>query len=163
LEELAESVATHVARAAEKLRDQESVAGLVQVSIQTNRHQFNEPQYAQGIAIPLSQASDNTLTLTDAAILGLKRIYKKGYRYKKAGVMLALISDQPTQQPSLFEDLQTRGKSVNLMSTLDQINQRFGMGTLRAATTGTQQRWRMRSENRSKKYTTSWAELPIAS
>ena len=95
--------------------------------------------------------------------MNLKRIYKKGYRYKKAGVILALISDQPTQQPSLFEDLQTRGKSSHLMSALDHINQRFGAGTLRAATTGTQQRWRMRSENRSKKYTTSWAELPIAS
>lgn len=163
LEELAESVATHVARAAEKLREQESVAGCLQIYIQTNRHQFNEPQYEQSISLPLSQATDNTLLLTDAAILGLKKIYKKGYRYKKAGVTLTFISDKPTQQRSLFEDLEARGKSANLMSTLDQLNQRFGMGTVRAAATGTQQRWRMRSENRSKRYTTTWSELPIVS
>ena len=163
LEELAESVATHVARAAEKLREQESVTGGLQVGIQTNRHQFNEPQYAQSIWLPLPNATDNTLMLTELAIQGLRQIYKKGYRYKKAGVLLGLISDKSIQQQSLFEDIDSRGQSASLMKTLDRLNQRFGSGTVRAARTGTHQRWQMRSENRSKRYTTSWAELPVAS
>lgn len=163
LEELAESVATHVARAAEKLREQGSVTGAVQVYIQTNPHKMNEPQYSQSIFVPLPDTTDNTLQLTDAAMIGLKQIYRKGYRYKKAGVMLALISDKPNQQQSLFEDIDTKGKSANLMGALDKLNQRFGMGTVRTARTGTKQKWQMRSGNRSKSYTTKWDQLPIAS
>lgn len=161
LEELAESVATHVARAAEKLREQGSVTGAVQVYIQTNPHKMNESQYSQSIFIPLPDTTDNTLQLTDAAMIGLKQIYRKGYRYKKAGVMLALISDKPNQQQSLFEDIDTKGKSANLMGALDKLNQRFGMGTVRTARTGTKQKWQMRSGNRSKSYTTKWDQLPI--
>ena len=163
LEELAESVATHVARAAEKLREQGSVTGAVQVYIQTNPHKLNEPQYSPSILVPLPDTTDNTLQLTDAAMIGLKQIYRKGYRYKKAGVMLALISDKPNQQPSLFEDIDTRGKSANLMGALDKLNQRFGVGTVRTARSGTKQQWQMRSGNKSKAYTTKWDQLPIAS
>jgi DNA polymerase V len=163
LEELAESVATHVARAAEKLRAQNAITGAIQVYIQTNPHKLNEPQYSQSIFLPLPDTTDNTLQLTDAAMVGLKKIYKKGYRYKKAGVMLALISDKPTEQGSLFEDMDAKGKSTQLMGALDKINQRFGMNTVRTARAGTKQPWQMRSGNKSKAYTTLWDQLPRAS
>ena len=161
LEELAESVATHAARAAEKLRTQNSVTGAISIFIETNPHKQNEPQYAQSITIALENPTDNTLKLTDAAIEGLKKIYQGGFRYKKAGIVLNLLSDKPTVQQSLFDDVETRGKSADLMKALDSINSRFGNAVIRSGAAGTKQAWQMRSGNKSPNYTTQWNELPV--
>ena len=163
--ELAESVATHAARAAEKLRSQNGVTGALTVFIQTNPFKQNEPQHHQSITIPLVDPSDNTLTLTNAALAGLKQIYQPNFRYKKAGVILNLISDKPTVQQSLFEDMESKGKSAHLMKAMDDINTRFGNAVLRSAAAGTKntkEAWQMRSSNRSPNYTTQWDELPVA-
>ena len=161
-EELAQSVATHAARAAEKLRSQDSVTGAITVFIQTNPFKQNEPQHHQSITIPLADPSDNTVTLTNAALRGLQQIYQSGFRYKKAGVILNLIADKPTIQQSLFEDMESKGKSADLMQAMDAINSRFGNAVIRLAASGTKQEWQMRSNNRSPNYTTQWDELPVA-
>ena len=161
-EELAQSVATHAARAAEKLRSQHSVTGALTVFIQTNPFKQNEPQHHQSITIPLADPSDNTVTLTNAALKGLRQIYQSGFRYKKAGVILNLIADKPTVQQSLFEDTETKGKSADLMQAMDAINSRFGNAVIRLAASGTKQEWQMRSGNKSPNYTTQWDELPVA-
>jgi DNA polymerase V len=160
--ELAESVATHASRAAEKLRSQNGVTGALTVFIQTNPFKQNEPQHHQSITIPLADATDNTLTLTNAALAGLKQIYQANFRYKKAGVILNLISDKPSVQQSLFEDVASKGKSAHLMIAMDDINSRFGNAVIRSAATGTTQAWQMRSGNKSPNYTTRWDELPVA-
>jgi DNA polymerase V len=163
--ELAQSVATHAARAAEKLRSQDSVTGALTVFIQTNPFKQHEPQHHQSITIPLADASDNTLTLTNAALAGLKQIYQPHFRYKKAGVILNLISPKPTIQQSLFEDIESKGKSAGLMKAVDQINTRFGNAVIRSAaagTNGSKEAWQMRSNNKSPNYTTKWDELPVA-
>ena len=162
--ELAQSVATHAARAAEKLRSQDSVTGALTVFIQTNPFKQHEPQHHQSITIPLTEASDNTLILTNAALAGLKQIYQPNFRYKKAGVILNLISDKPTIQQSLFEDVESKGKSASLMKAVDQINTRFGNAAIRSAAAGTdstKEVWQMRSNNKSPNYTTKWDELPV--
>ena len=163
--ELAESVATHTARAAEKLRSQNSTTGALTVFIQTNPFKQNEPQHHQSITIPLADGTDNTLTLTNAALAGLKQIYQSNFRYKKAGVILNLISDKPTVQQSLFEDMESKGKSAHLMKAMDDINHRFGNTAIKSAAAGTnrsKQAWQMRSGNKSPNYTTQWDELPVA-
>ena len=163
--ELAQSVATHAARAAEKLRSQDSVTGALTVFIQTSPFKQHEPQHHQSVTIPLSDATDNTLTLTNAALAGLQQIYQPNFRYKKAGVILNLISDKPTIQQSLFEDIESKGKSAHLMKAMDQINTRFGNAVVRSAaagTNGSKQVWQMRSGNKSPNYTTQWDELPVA-
>ena len=162
--ELAQSVATHVARAAEKLRTQNGMTGALTVFIQTNPFKQHEPQHHQSVTIPLADATDNTLTLTNAALAGLKKIYQPNFRYKKAGVILNLISDKPTVQQSLFEDVQSKGKSAHLMKAMDEINTRFGNTVIRSAaagTNGSKQVWQMRSGNKSPNYTTQWDELPV--
>ena len=163
--ELAQSVATHAARAAEKLRTQNGMTGALTVFIQTNPFKQHEPQYHQSVTIPLADATDNTLTLTNAALAGLKQIYQPNFRYKKAGVILNLISDKPTVQQSLFEDVESKGKSAHLMKAMDEINTRFGNAVIRSAaagTNGSKQVWQMRSGNKSPNYTTQWDELPVA-
>ena len=159
---LTESVATHTARGAEKLRGQHSVTGALTIFIQTNPFKQNEPQHHQSILVPLSDPTDNTLTLTTAAIAGLKQIYQSGFRYKKAGVIFSLLADKPTVQQSLFDDIEVKGKSAGLMKALDSINSRFGNAVIRSAATGTTQAWQMRSDKRSPNYTTRWDELPVA-
>lgn len=162
LEDLGESIATHVTRASEKLRQQHSVTSAVCVYLLTNRFRRDEKQYNPSILVPLENPSDDLFVLTQRAMDGLKQIYRSGYRYKKAGIMLTLISDKETLQQSLFEDLELRGKSSQLMQTVDGINTRFGTGSVRTAATGVKQHWQMRSENRSKNYLTRWDELPVA-
>ena len=159
---LTESVATHTARGAEKLRGQHSVTGALTIFIQTNPFKQNEPQHHQSILVPLSDPTDNTLTLITAAIAGLKQIYQSGFRYKKAGVIFSLLADKPTVQQSLFYDIDVKGKSAGLMKALDSINSRFGNAVIRSAATGTTQAWQMRSDKRSPNYTTRWDELPVA-
>ncbi len=160
--ELSESVATHTARAAEKLREQHSVTGAMTVFIQTNPFMRYENQYAQSIVVPLADPTDNSLELTEAAMKGLRKIFKAGFRYKKAGVILNLLTDKPVVQQSLFEDMEAKGKSAELMKTIDAINTRYGSTLVKSAATGTKQNWAMRSGNKSPNYTTQWNQLPIA-
>ena len=161
IEELRESVASYLASAAEKLRRQNSVAGAVYVFVLTNRFKEDEPQYNAGITVPMGDATDDTLVLTSAALRGLAAIFRPGFRYKKAGVMLTLLSDKGARQATLFDDPVAREKSEKLMEAMDAINREFGRGTLRSGASGIVQRWAMRAENRSPRYTTRWDELPV--
>ncbi len=161
IEELRESVASYLASAAEKLRRQNSVAGAVYVFVLTNRFKEDEPQYNAGITVPMGDATDDTLVLTSAALRGLAAIFRPGFRYKKAGVMLTLLSDKGARQATLFDDPVARARSEKLMEAMDAINREFGRGTLRSGASGVAQRWAMRAGNRSPRYTTRWDELPV--
>ena len=161
--ELRESVASYLATAAAKLRQQRSSAGAVHVFIQTNRFKAEEPQYNAGITVPMAEPTDDSLALTVAALKGLDAIYRTGFRYKKAGVLLTLLSDKNSRQSTLFDDQNAREKSTRLMAAIDAINRAYGRDTVHLAVSGTQQRWAMRAGNRSPNYTTRWEELPLVS
>ena len=162
LAELREAVASYVSRAAEKLRAQQSVSAAVHVFIQTNRFKESDLQYSDGLLVPLPDPTDDTRLLASAATLGLSLIFKPGYQYKKAGIMLTLISDKAKRQQTLFDDPLQRAQSASLMAAMDAINAQFGRGTVTTGANGTEKRWAMRSENRSPRFTTRWDELPIA-
>lgn len=159
LEPLGQAVASYIAIAAEKLRSQHSLAGMVQVYVRTNPHKQNVPQYQKGLTIPLSQASDDTLLLTRAALWGLKRIYRPGFAYQKAGVALLNLTDAATPQQDMFAKTKDNTK---LMQTMDRINAIWGRGTLRSAAEGISKDWKMKREKVSPGYTTRWDQLPLA-
>ena len=158
--ELCEAVAWHIDRAAEKLRDQGSVAGAVYVFIQTNRFREGDLQYNPGVVVPLPDVSDDTRELTTMALKGLQHIYRSGYSYKKCGIMLMELTSKLHRQEILFDDAAARAKSAKLMIALDAVNSVWGRGTLRTGAAGISKGWAMRSDNRSPRYTTSWNELP---
>ena len=162
LAELREAVASYVSRAAEKLRAQQSVSAAIHVFIQTNRFKESDLQYSEGLLVPLPDPTDDTRLLASAATLGLSLIFKPGYQYKKAGIMLTLISDKAKRQQTLFDDPLQRAQSAKLMAAMDAINAEFGRDTVRTGANGTDKRWAMRSGNRSPRFTTQWDELPIA-
>jgi DNA polymerase V len=164
LEDLNEAVVSYASRAAEKLRKQDHVAGAIQVFLQTNPFKPDEPQYNNAVAVKLVKASDNSFRLSEAALYGLKRIYKPGYAYKKAGVMLMSLcpSNQlPVDLFSGFNEPETQ-RAKSLMATLDEINARMGRGTVRSAGEGIHKPWAMRSDNKSFAFTTDWGQLPLA-
>ncbi len=156
---LEESVSSHIARAAEKLRRQLSYAGSVTVFITTSR--FNEPSenYSNEYKIKLPTQSDDTLLLTKVALWGLHKIYKRGYKYNKAGVMLSDMVDADHRQLDLFGLRFEDSKSKKLMKVIDQINARMGKGTIKLASQGVDQHWKMKQGSRSQGYTTEWDEL----
>lgn len=159
-DELRQSVLTYVARAAEKLRRQKSLAGALMVFVQTNR--FKEvPQYNRPTVVPLPYPTDDTLLLGKAAIAGLRVIYREGYRYKKSGTALLELSPKAQRQTTLFDDTERCDKRERLSAVIDQVNLRYGKQTLSVAGAGLEKAWKLKAENRSPGWTTQWAELPV--
>jgi len=160
LDELAEAVSTYVARASERLRGQESVCGAIHVTIETSRFKEHDQPYMNSVTIPLPDASDDVRVLTGAALLGLRRIFRTGHRYKKAGVVLMDLSSAAIRQYSLFESGTVSLQSAQVMSTMDAVNSLYGRDTLRLGSEGIKPRWTTRADNRTPRYTTNWDELP---
>lgn len=162
LEELEQAVAMHTSRAAEKLRDQHLAANLLSVFIRTNPFATPDPQYSNSLTIHLPVATDDTTTLIEAALVGLKHIYREKYRYKKCGIMLMDLIDRSQVQGHLFLDYNTsRQEQIN--TVMDQINHRYGKFCLHHGVMGEKgtQRWAMRRGHCSPSYTTRWSDLPI--
>lgn len=160
IEDLQAAVATFTARAAEKLRAQGSVAQMVYVSIRTNPFRAQDAQYRPSIAIPLVQPSNDTRVLTAAAVRGLKAIYRPGFRYKKAGIMLTEIAPEGAAQADLFAP-EPDPRRARLMETVDRINRIQGRDTIHLAAQGLSESWKMRASGRSPRFTTCWHELPF--
>ncbi len=158
LSDLRQAIATYTARAAEKMRYQGLATNHIMVFIQTNRFRPWEPQYSTSIAVQLPVATDCTHELAHYASIGLEKIFKPEYRYHKAGVMLLDLIPASQIQQNIF-DHQDRDRYHCLMQALDKINLNFGSGTLRYASEGFEKPWCIKSEIRSKRYTTSWSEL----
>lgn len=158
LTDLEEAVSVYISRASEKLRRQHSYAGSVSVFINTSRFAEPKDNYFNLMRIPLPTQTASTIVLTKAAIWGLRKIYRRGYKYQKAGVMLSELVDTQTRQMDLF-GLSPINNRNQLMEVVDNINNRMGKGTVRLASQGIKQSWSMRRENVSQNYTTDWNEL----
>ena len=161
LGELKEAVATYGARAAAKVRRDGLTAGVVTVFITTNRFKPDEPQYANSAVVQLPQPANDTLTLVQAALRAVERLYRPGYQYKKAGVLLTELGPASVVQGDLFSAPAQQERRGALMRTVDSLNQQFGAGTVFCAAEGIEKEWQMRSGLRSSGFTTRWGELPV--
>ena len=156
---LAEAITLYMSRAAEKLRAQDFLAGLLHVYIRTNPHKPDNPQYANGMTISLPSSTDDTLQLVKTALWVLKRLYKPHYAYAKAGVYLGDLMPRTSAQRDLFTSAQPTSGSQKLMSAIDQINSKMGRDSVKLASEGMNYSWKMRSRRKSQNYTTSWNGL----
>jgi len=161
LDDLEQAVIAYTTRAAEKLRDQQSLAGGIQVCIRTNPHKEKDPQHQPSMLLPLFEPTDDTRLLCRAALSGLRQIYRSGYAYQKAGVILTEIIPATARPRTLFEDAAAQQRSASLMATLDRINRRMGSGTMQLLGEGVRKGWAMRRGNVSQRYTTEWGELAV--
>ena len=163
LGELREAVSTYVTRAAEKLRAQAATAGVLQVFIHTNHFTPDKPQYTNAVTLNLPHPTADTTLLSQYALYGLAQIFRRGYEYKKAGVILLNIGRDDAQQLTfLGQSLDERERRAAAMLALDTVNQRWGRDTLRVGSSGIERGWTMRRSNLSPHYTTRWDDVPIA-
>lgn len=156
---LREAVCEYATRATEKLRKEQQQAKVLTVFIRTSPFKDNEPQYSNSTSGELLIPSCDTRDFIELANHLLKRIWKDGFRYAKAGVMLSDFYDPGMFQPGLFDDISTRSNSQQLMSVLDTINQ-SGAGKVFFAGQGLKKDWSMKREHLSPAYTTRWDQLP---
>lgn len=158
---LAEAVANFAAACAAKLRLEGSRCSLVTVFITTNPFRENDPQYSNGLTVSLSTPSNYTPEIIDTALKALKAIFLKGYRYKKAGVMVSAITPDTDVQLSLFSS-RNISKEIALMNTLDYLNNRYGRNALRIASQGYSTSWKLKQEKISPAYTTNISDIIVA-
>lgn len=156
---LREAVCEYATRATEKLRKEQQQAKVMTVFIRTSPFKDNEPQYSNSASGELLIPSCDTRDFIELSSHLLKRIWKDGFRYAKAGVMLSDFYDPGMFQPGLFDEVSTRSNSQQLMSVLDTIN-RSGAGKVFFAGQGTKKDWSMKREHLSPAYTTRWDQLP---
>lgn len=157
LSELEERVSTFAVSCAEKLRKQNDCCNTMMVFIHTNGYRQDLPQYSKNILIKLPYPSNSSIELSRFALEALGKIYKSGYRYKKAGVIVMDFSPQSQVQYKIFGDTDPRHQS--LMQALDKVNATYGQQKLRLATQAPGRIWRMRQEHLSPSYTTKISDI----
>lgn len=162
LADLEQAVIAYASRAAEKLRRQQSLATCLQVYIRTNPHHQDAEFYQPLHSVPLAEPTADTRLLCRAALHGLRRIYRSGLVYQKAGIVLCDILPANARPRGLFDDVAAQRRSAALMTTLDDINRRMGSGTVRLLGEGIHKEWAMKRGNLSRRYTTEWDELAVA-
>jgi len=161
LQLLRQAVASYVVRAAEKLRQQQQRTACLTVFIRTSP--FQSGFYSNSATIKLALASNDTAVLLQAALPLVAQLFRSGYRFHKAGVLLQELQPLEQLQQHLFVSLspQQQQRRECLMQLVDQLNARFGAGTLQWAATGLQPPWLMRRGHLSPGYTTRIKELPL--
>jgi DNA polymerase V len=157
LEELREAVAVYMTKAAERLRRSRLAAGVVTVFITTSRFS-TDPQYSNSATSELTYSTDSTEELLAWALKGLEQIYRAGYRYKKAGVMLNKLALAEQLSMRLFGDERFE-KSRRVMKAVDEINARHGRDTIRFGAARPGGRWETKFLRRSRCYTTRLDEV----
>lgn len=156
LEDIRERVATYASKVSLKLRKQNSCCQIAYLFLHTNRHREDLQQYANGISIRMPFETNSTMVITKAAMTGLKRIYREGYQYKKAGIIVMGLTPDTQNQLGLFYKEDPRHKV--LMQTIDRLNKncfdqvKFGAQDLSKV-------WKMQQNHLSKRYTTRLSEL----
>lgn len=162
LQPLTEAITHFTSCAAEKLRKQQSVATSILVFIQTSKHRSG-PQYSRSITVPLIRATSNTSILLSASLRGLKTIYKPGYDFTKAGIILMDLTSTAIEQIELDFCSSMPDKTDQLMQTIDRINDQFGKGTIVYGCAGIgKHTWTMNQQRRTCDYTTNLQGMPIA-
>jgi DNA polymerase V len=161
LTDLSEALSGFCCRAAEKLREQQSVTGCISVFIRTNPFNSAEPQYQQSACRVLPYATQDNRYIISYAKQLLKQIFKSGYGYQKCGVCLSYIQPEAIpEQLDLFNfprDKQ-RSREQRLIRTFDAINQRFPQG-ISIAAVGLEKSWQYQPAHLSGRFTTHWNEL----
>lgn len=161
LEDIKKALAINVAQAAEKLREQNSLAGTLSVFILSNP--FKTPFYSNSLSINLPYRVSDTPTLIKYSLIGLEKIFKSGYIYKKCGVVLSDISTVNDVQLDLFNsslinDFNIKNKA---MISMDKINKRWGKDTVKIGSMGIENTLKMKQDMISNRYTTDWNGLLV--
>lgn len=160
LDDMLAAVVAYATRAAEKLRAAGLAAGHMQVFAHTSPFR-PDPPYSGSASCTIRPQADDTFVLIQHATSLLRQLWRDGFRYSKAGVMLADLAPREKVQPTLLNTID-RERSGRLMAAMDAVNAQMGRGTLAPASIVSSKGWPMRQENRSPSYTTCLDDIPVA-
>ena len=152
-----DAVMSFAERVAEKVRHAGQVAGAVQLFIRTDPFDQNAVQKSVSGSATFQRPTCDTRDIGDAVLRIFERIWREGYGWRKAGVLLLDLAAPSAVPTSLFDVVE---QPDGLMEALDQINARFGRGKARLGLARKGGEWRMRQENLSPSYTTRWGDIP---
>jgi len=157
-QELKEAVANYCLNASEKIRSESLVAKAITVFVRTSPFQRDYGYYSNAKTIDFPIATNNSIETVKTAIAILENIFKNGYRYQKAGVMLTGLRNDDGRKNLFSSEKDEKIKS--LMRSIDNTNYRYGRSTLSLASAGVHKKWNMRRQYSSKIDTADFYSLP---
>ena len=160
LEDLKESITTHCLNAAEKIRIDGQAAKKITVFIRTSPFQKDKSYYANTKDIDMPIETNDSIELVKEALVALKHIYKKGYKYQKTGVILSGLKDVNIYKKNLFSKISSEEKRIKLMQAIDYTNTKYGRNFLSIAQAGLKKGWNIRRQHSSKIDTACFDLLP---
>ena len=160
LEELSESITAHCLNAAEKIRLDSQTAKRITVFIRTSSFQKDKNYYANSKDIDLPIRTNDSIELVKQALMALKCIYKKGYKYQKSGIILSGLNDLNIYKKNLFSLINNEEKRTKLMKAIDYTNIKYGRHALSIAQAGLKKKWNVKRQYSSKINTTCFELLP---
>ena len=157
-QELKEAVAGYCLNASEKIRSESLIAKSITVFIRTSPFQSRFGYYSNSKTIDFPIATSDSIEIVKTALTILESIFKNGYRYQKAGVLLSNLSES-TNNKNLFSS--EKDEKINsLMKSIDNTNYRYGRSTLSLASAGVQKRWSSKRQHYSRIDTADFHCLP---
>ena len=150
-EKIKERVSTFAICCAEKLRAQNSNCNSIYVFVRSNKFQKNKIQYRNGILMTIPFSTNSNMVISKYAVEGLKKIFKQGINYKKAGAIVMGLDSSNNHQLNLFENEDPKHKY--LMKTIDFIQKKEGQSKIKLASQDLRKRWKMKQEKLSPNYT----------
>jgi len=160
LEELNEAITAHSLNAAEKIRLDKQTVKKITVFIRTSPFVNKKNYYANNKSIDLAIKTNDSIELIKKALVILKNIYRKGYRYQKAGVILSGLEDVNSYDKNLFSIIRNEKKREKLMNAIDYTNAKYGRNSLSIAEAGLKKIWSGKRQHYSKIDTASFRLLP---
>lgn len=161
IEIIKEAAATYSCMAAAKLRKQKGCAKSLVVFLETNRFRDDLPQYRNHILINMPVATNSSIEIVNYMSEGLEKIFRKGFYYKKVGIMLMDIVSEDAVQGYLWDEVD-RIKHKRLMEIIDTTNNRYGSNSLKLAVLGDGEQWKIKQKRLSPCYTTRMKDFPRA-
>ena len=156
-EKIKERVSTFAICCAEKLRAQNSNCNSIYVFVRSNKFQKNKIQYRNGILMTIPFSTNSNMVISKYAVEGLKKIFKQGINYKKAGAIVMGLDSSNNHQLNLFENEDPKHKY--LMKTIDFIQKKEGQSKIKLASQDLRKRWKMKQEKLSPNYTCKVDEI----
>ncbi|MDO6812742.1 Y-family DNA polymerase [Tenacibaculum soleae] len=153
IDNIKERIATFAVSCAEKLRKQNSSCHMVIVMLRSDRHKKDSEQHSISKTVVFSYPTDSTLTISKSAVEAVRTIFKKGIKYKRAGVIVTGLVPSDNYQINMFEKENPKHKP--LMLAIDKLNKTFKSDKVKLASQDLQRTWKMRQERLSPKYTTN--------
>jgi DNA polymerase V len=163
LDPILDAVSNHATRVCEKLRKQQSVCFNMSVFLHTNPFKQGSPQYYNSRSVEFPNGVNETNVMIRYARLALEQIYRDGFQFKKCGIIVNEIHPETENQLDLFAprppDVPEHDRLKAVISTMDRINAELGTDMVKFASCGLEKHWQMKSQMKSRRYTTHWKEL----